>query len=252
MFVGIGTVVNVCTIVVGSGLGLLVGHRLAQRTRSLITDALGLVTLLIAADAALKVADHTLSDAVGTSAPTLIVLGSLVLGGLAGSLMRIEDRLETFGSWLQRVLTKDDLDEEHSDASRRFIEGFVTSSLVFCVGPLTILGSMSDGLGDGADQLFLKAMLDGFASLAFAASFGIGVMASALSVGVVQGILTIFAFGLGSFVPEPNLIALTATGGLVLVGVALRLLKMKAMPVGDLLPALVIAPILTELVILWQ
>lgn len=252
MFVGIGTVVNVGTIIVGSGLGLLVGHKLAQRTRSLITDALGLVTLLIAADAAMEVSDRVLTGAVGTSAPLLIVLGSLVLGGLLGSILRIEDRLESFGSWLQRKLANDDVDSEHSDASRRFVEGFVTSSLVFCVGPLTILGSISDGLGDGADQLFLKAMLDGFASLAFAASFGIGVMASALSVGVVQGFLTALGFALGAFVPEPNLIALTATGGLVLVGVALRLLKMKSMPVGDLLPALLIAPFLTELVILWQ
>jgi uncharacterized membrane protein YqgA involved in biofilm formation len=120
---------------------------------------------------------------------------------------------------------------------------------VFCVGPLTVLGSLSDGLGRGADQLLLKATLDGFASIAFAASFGWGVAASAVAVLVVQGSLTVVGAFLGQLLPDAHVAALTATGGVLLVGVAVRLLQLKPVPVGDLLPALVVAPIITQVVI---
>jgi uncharacterized protein len=124
----------------------------------------------------------------------------------------------------------------------------VTSSLVFCVGPLTVLGSINDGIGNGADQLFLKAALDGFAAIAFAASLGWGVAASALAVVVVQGSLTALGAVLGDVMPVAQVAALTATGGLMLVGVALRLLRIRQVPVGDLLPGLLVAPLLTTLV----
>lgn len=251
MIPGIGTVVNVATVLLGSAIGVLVGHRLPQRTRDVVTDALGLVTLLIAALSAMSVTDVVLSDAVGDSAPVLIVLGALLLGGIAGSLLHIERRLEQFGSFLQRRLSSRAARASGaaSEARRRFVEGFVTASLVFCVGPLTVLGSLNDGLGKGADQLFLKAALDGFASIAFAASLGWGVAAAALAVLVVQGSLTGVGAALGQVVPEAHLAALTATGGLLLVGVGLRLLRIKPLPVGDLLPALLVAPLLTELVV---
>lgn len=121
---------------------------------------------------------------------------------------------------------------------------------MFCIGPLTILGSINEGLGNGSDQLLLKATLDGFAALAFAASFGIGVMASAVSVAVIQGSLTILGAAVGSFLPDAHLSALTATGGLILVGVAMRLLDLKAIPVADLLPAIVLAPVLCQVAVL--
>ena len=244
MLIGTGTLVNVLTVLLGSGLGVLAGHRLPARTRTLVTDALGLVTLLIAALAAAEVTSPDLEDVVGASAPVLVVLGALVLGGLVGSALRVEDRLEGVGAWLQARLSPAD-----ADAGRaRFVEGFVTSSLVFCVGPLTILGSLNEGLGRGADQLLHKSALDGFAALAFAASFGLGVMASALSVGVVQGTLTLVGVALGTFLPDAHLAAITATGGLVLVAVALRLLEVRRVAVGDLLPALVVAPLLVTVV----
>lgn len=245
MFPGFGTAVNVVTVLAGSTIGVLLGHRLPQRTRDVVTDALGLVTLLVAALSALTVTDAALSDAVGDSAPVLIVLGSLLVGGIVGSLLHLEYQLENLGSTLQQVLAG----RSDSDERRRFIEGFVAASLLFCVGPLTVLGSLSDGLGNGADQLLLKATLDGFAAIAFAASFGWGVAASALAVLVVQGTLTVLGFALGEFLPEAHVLALTATGGLLLVGVGLRLLQVKQVPVGDLLPALVVAPLLTEIVI---
>ncbi|MGI8701006.1 MAG: DUF554 domain-containing protein [Nocardioidaceae bacterium] len=244
MFRGFGTVVNVLTVLLGAGIGVLLGNRLPERTRDVVTDALGLVTLLVAGLNALSVTDSRLSDEVGGSTPVLIVLGSLLVGGICGSLLRIEARLEGFGGWLQAGLTGN----AGSLERRRFIEGFVAASLLFCVGPLTILGSLSDGLGNGADQLLLKATLDGFAAIAFASSFGWGVAASALVVAIVQGSLTVVGAAVGSLLPEAQLVAVTATGGLLLVGVALRLLRIRQIPVGDLLPALLVAPVLTAAV----
>jgi uncharacterized protein len=240
---GIGTLVNVITVLLGSAVGVLAGHRLPERTRDVVTDALGLVTLLIAGTSAVAVGAPALTSYVGSSAPMLVVLGSMVIGGVVGSLLRLEARVEGLGGWLQARLAGD----RGSVERHRFIEGFVVSSLVFCMGPLTILGSLNDGLGLGADQLFLKSALDGFAAIAFAASFGWGVAASALTVLVVQGGLTVVGLLLGDVLPDAHVAALTATGGLLLVGVALRLLRIREIPVADLLPALVAAPLLTQL-----
>lgn len=242
MLPGTGTFVNVMAITIGSTLGVLLGDRLPRRTRDLVTDALGLVTLLIAATSAMAVLDPALSGYVGDSAPLLIVLGALLLGGLVGSLLRLEERVERLGAWLQRRLQG----EKASEQRQRFVEGFVTASLIFCTGPLTILGSLEDGLGRGAEQLFLKSALDGFAAIAFAAAFGWGVAASIVTVVVVQGSLTVVGLGLGGVLPDAHLAAITAAGGLLLVGVALRLLRVRAVPVADLLPALVVAPLLVE------
>ncbi len=242
---------NVVAVLVGSGIGIVVGHRLPQRTRDVVTDALGLVTLLIAGLSAMSVLDRSLTAAVGDSAPVLIVLGSLLLGGIVGSLCHVERRLEQSGEFLQRLLMRRS-DLSASEARRRFVEGFVTASLVFCVGPLTILGALKDGLGQGPDELLLKSALDGFAAIAFAASLGWGVAASALAVLVVQGALTLVGMLVGDVAPAAHVAALTAAGGLLLVGVALRLLRIKPLPVGDLLPALLFAPLLTELVIAFR
>lgn len=252
MFPGLGTLVNITTVLIGTVIGVLVGHRLPLRTRDVVTDGLGLVTLLIAALSAASITDATWAKAVGDSAPMLIVLGSLLLGGILGSVLRIEDRLESFGSWLQTRLRARAGGREESADRQRFIEGFVASSLVFCVGPLTVLGSINDGLGNGPDQLFLKAALDGFAAIAFAASLGWGVAASTIAILVVQGSLTLLGAALGDVLPEPHLAALTTTGGMMLVGVALRLLRIKQLPVGDLLPALVVAPLITQVVIAFR
>lgn len=243
MFIGAGTLVNAGAVVLGSGLGMLLGHRLPERTRTVVTDALGLVTLLLAALSAMSVRDPDLVRAVGSNAPVLIVLGSVLIGGIIGSLLRIEDRLEGLGGWMQGRLERG-----YGDDRARFIEGYVTASLIFCVGPLTVLGSIDEGLGNGAQELVLKSVLDGFASIAFAASFGFGVMAAAFSVIVVQGTLTLLGVLLGSFIPEAQVVALTATGGLLLAGVGIRLLQIRQIAVGDLLPALVVAPVLTQLV----
>ena len=269
---GAGTLLNVVTVLLGSGIGLLLGQRLPERTRYVVTDGLGLVTLLVAALSAVAVTDPALSDAVGSGGPVLVVLGAVLLGGVVGSLLRLEDRLEGLGGFVRRALSQrlrpapagrgtgvggpasGHAGESVRDAGSepvggsRFVEGFVTASLVFCVGPLTVLGSLDDGLGHGIDKLALKSTLDGFASIAFAASLGWGVAASALVVLVVQGTLTVVGALLGDLLPPAELSALTATGGLLLVGVGLRLLRIRQVPVADLLPALVVAPVLVAVV----
>lgn len=241
---GTGTLLNMATVLVGSGLGVLLGGRLPERTRTTVTDALGLVTLVIGGLNLASLSDDALTAAVGPSAPLLIVLGALLVGGIVGSLLRLEDRLEGSGAWLQRRLSG----SGSSAARERFVEGYVSASLVFVVGPLAVLGSLSDGLGRGIEQLALKSTLDGFAALAFAASLGWGVAASAISVGVVQGLLTVLGALLGGLLPASQVAGISATGGVLLLGVGLRLLDVKKVAVGDLLPALVVAPALVALV----
>jgi uncharacterized membrane protein YqgA involved in biofilm formation len=239
---GLGTLLNVAAILVGSGAGVLIGHRFPERTRVTVTDSLGLVVLVIGGLNLLALADPAYRAAVTEAGTLLVVLASLLIGGIIGSLLRIEYRLERLGGWLQRRFTK------AGEPRARFIEGFVTASLVFCIGPLAILGSLSDGLGQGIEQLALKSVLDGFASLAFAASLGWGVAASALSVGVFQGLITVLGFFAGSVLPAALIASITATGGVLLLGVGIRMMNLRAIPVGDMLPALLIAPILTAVV----
>jgi len=241
---GTGTVLNMVTILVGSGLGVLLGGRLPERTRITVTDALGLVTLVIGGVNLAALGDREFAQAVGDGGTLLVVLGALLVGGIIGSLLQLEARLESTGAWLQRRLASGG----GSEARARFVEGYVSASLVFVVGPLAVLGSLSDGLGRGIEQLALKSTLDGFASLAFAASLGWGVAAAALSVGVVQGLLTLLGALLGGLLPAALVSAVTATGGVLLLGVGLRLLALKLVAVGDLLPALIAAPLLTLLV----
>jgi len=258
---GAGTLLNVATVLLGSGLGLALGQRLPRRTREVVTDSLGLVTLLVAAVSAAAVLDPQLRSAVG-SAGVLIVLGSVLVGSITGSLLHIEQRLETLGEVLQRRFTRaratsggdsegtsPAIEPDH-EARERFVQGFLTASLVFCVGPLTILGSLDDGLGRGIDLLALKSTLDGFAAMAFASAFGPGVALSAASVAVVQGGFTLLGWALGDVLPPAHISALTATGGLLLAGIGVRLLRLREVPVGDMLPALLVAPLLTQLVVL--
>ncbi len=244
--IGLGTVINVLAILVGAGIGVLVGHRLPERTRSTVTDGLGLLTIVIGALNIIALTDADFVGLVGSSWTLLVVLGAVVIGGVVGSLLHIERRLEQFAGWVQGRLTRD----SSSQARERFIEGFVTSSLLFCVGPLAILGSLSDGLGEGIDQLLLKSSLDLFASVAFAATLGWGVALSAVPVGLWQGFLTVMGVVAGTFLPDSLIAAITATGGVLLVGIGLRLLQVRQVAVADLLPALLVAPLLTALFLL--
>ena len=236
MFIGLGTVANVVTVALGSLLGLAFGSRIPERTRDLITSTLGLITFVLGISSAASMNSAALSGVVGKGG-LLVVIGALLLGGLAGSALRIEQRLEGAADWLRSKLADD-------EDSGQFVDAVVTPTLLFCVGPLTILGSLSDGLGRGADQLLVKSLLDGFAAIAFAASLGYGVLFSAVLVGVLQGGLTLLAFALGDFLSLAQIDALTATGGVILMALSLRLLQLKQIPVGDMLPALLLAPVI--------
>lgn len=241
---GLGTIVNVLAIVAGSGLGILIGRRLPTRTQVTVMDGLGLFTLVIAAMNCFALVDESYVAAVGGAAAVLIVLGAVVFGGIAGSLGRLEDRLESLAGWLRARFTRGSKDSSQS----RFVEGFVTAALLFGIGPLAIMGSISDGLGQGNEQLMLKSTLDFFASVAFASTLGWGVAASALPVGVLQGLITVLALLLGNVLGEAQIAAITATGGILLLGVGLRILQIRAVPVANLLPALLLAPLMTVLV----
>lgn len=170
MIIGLGTIINVLTILVGTSLGVLIGHRLSEKTSRVVTDGLGLVVLVLGGLNVVALADQELVGAVGVGIPLLIVIGAILIGGIAGSALKIEQRLEQFGGYLQKRFAG----KGSKDAKEKFITGFVNASLVFTIGPLAILGALSDGLGQGIERLATKSILDGFASLAFAASLGWG------------------------------------------------------------------------------
>lgn len=241
MFIGAGTVINAVAIAVGCGLGLLIGHRFPDRTRVLVTQVLGLFSLVIGGRSVAAGLSQALSDQVGPNAPMLIVLGALLVGGIIGSLVKLEQRLDGL---TERARARFASRQESS----KFVEGAVTATLIFCVGPLAILGSLSDGLGQGPQQLLVKAFMDGFASIAFASSFGVGVLASVVPLVIYQGLFTALGMVVGNFLSQGEIDALTATGGVMLLGLGLRLLAIKPIPIGDLLPALVLAPALTAAV----
>ena len=236
MFPGFGTVLNILAIIIGGTLGVFIGGRISEKLRNLITEVLGCVTIISAADALSAYWDKDLQDAMPQGWVILVVVFSLLAGAVIGSLLRIEDRLENFGIKLKKRFSK--------DSGSNFVEGFVSASLIFAIGPLAILGSISDGMGTGIDQLVLKSTLDGFTSLAFAASLGWGVTLSSLPVGIYQFAWTAIGLFLGSILTNYQVSAMTAVGGILLVGISLRLLRIKQIAVGNLLPALALAPLL--------
>jgi uncharacterized membrane protein YqgA involved in biofilm formation len=203
------------------------------------------VVLVLGGLNVISLLDAEFVASVGPGIPLLIVIGAILIGGIIGSALKIEQRLEKFGTVLQKRFAG----KGSKDSKEKFITGFVNASLVFTIGPLAILGAISDGLGQGIEQLATKSILDGFASLAFAASLGWGVALSAIPVGIWQGLLTVLAFAVGSVMSVPVVSALTATGGVLLLGVGLRLLQIRQVAVGNMLPALIVAPILTLILI---
>ncbi len=223
---GIGTVVNVITILAGTLTGAVLGGRLPERLRSAVLQAVGLVTLVIG-----------MRDALGTR-NVVFPLVALLLGAVVGEALRLEARLEAVGDRVRARFAP-------SDEDSRFVEGFVAASLLFCVGPLTILGSIRDGLGgpDHAQLLLVKAALDGVVSIAFASTLGWGVGFSVLTVVAVQGTLTLGAGVADDVLTDRMVTEMSAAGGVMVIGIGLRLLEVKKVAVASLLPALVLAPI---------
>jgi hypothetical protein len=211
-------------VLVGSGIGLAIGNRLSQRLREIMTTGLGLSTLLIGMQMALKVQNP------------LVVIASMVIGGVVGELLGIEEALERAGEWLR---------SRARSRSGTFVTGYVTASLVFCVGPMTLLGSIQEGLTGNPDIIYTKAMLDGAASVAFASSLGVGVGFAAITVLVFQGALTLLGAQLAFLLRPEILNEVTATGGLLILAIGLLLLEVKRLRVANLLPALVVVVLLT-------
>jgi uncharacterized membrane protein YqgA involved in biofilm formation len=236
MFPGIGTLINVITIIGGASIGVLIGNRMKIATRDLLTDVLGLVTFLGAASALIPLWSSRYIDSLPSGWALLVVLGSLLIGGLIGSALNLENRLDGLGEKLRQRFG--------ASQESPFVEGFVSASLLFAIGPLAILGSISDGMSTGIDQLLLKSTLDFFAAMAFATSLGWGVAVSALPVGLYQGVWTVIGLALGKVLDGYQVDAMTVVGGIMLLCIALRLLKIKSVAVGNLLPALAIAPLL--------
>ena len=236
MFPGFGTTLNIVAIIIGSVVGILIGKKLSEKFRSLITDVLGCVTAISAADALSSYWDVSLTQALPQGGAILVIVFSLLIGAAIGSWLKIEESLEVFGVKLKSKFDK----KEESN----FVEGFVSASLVFAIGPLAILGSISDGMGTGIDQLVLKSTLDGFTSIAFAASLGWGVALSSLPVGVYQFIWTGIGVSLGAILADYQIAAMTAVGGVLLIGISLRLLRIKDVAVANLIPAIALAPLI--------
>lgn len=236
---GLGTVVNVLAIAVGSGLGIAIGGRLADRVRETILQGLGLVVLAVAI-----VGFEPLYDPDAGLRRFVLLIGSVVAGGVIGELLRLEDRVEGLGERLRRRLHVR-VEEEH--VVRRthptFVEGFVVATTVYVVGALAILGSIEDGVGISIRLLTIKAALDGIASVGFAAVYGWGVMASILPVVVYQGLLTAGAASIEPLFTGEVLAVLGATGSLLVLAIGLKLLDVVHVRIVNLLPALFIAPV---------
>lgn len=223
----VGTLINIATVLVGGIAGTVLGSRLSERIRERVLHRLGLVTLAVGLKLTLKTQN------------VLIVMGSILVGAILGEWWQIDAGLERASAWLRDRVSK----RASAHSTAHFTEGFITASLVFCVGPMTILGSIQDGLTGDYSLLAIKAMLDGFAALAFASSLGMGVVFSVLTILIYQGGLSLLA-GLAQNTLNSAMIAeMSATGGVMILAIGLLLLDLKRIRVANMLPALAIAPL---------
>jgi len=231
-----GTFLNIATVILGSILGLIFGARIPDKLKETVIAGMGLFTAAMGMQMFLN-----------TENP-LIVLGALLIGTLLGEWWRIEDGLHRLGEFLEQRFSR-----EEEDGSNRFVRGFLTASLLFCVGPMTILGSIQDGLTGDYNLLAVKSVLDGFASIAFASTLGIGVAFSAIIILIYQGGISLLAGQLDAIVTPSMMNELTATGGVILIGLALSsLLEIKKIRVGNMLPGLAVAPLIVWVISLIQ
>lgn len=227
-----GTLLNVATVLAGTVIGVAIGSRMPARMQESLTTGLGFFTLLIAVSMGLGI----FTDPAAQPGDDLAILAAVLAGVAIGELLHIHDGLEALGVWFQRRLAR-------GDRPSRIAEGFVTASLVFCVGPLTILGSLDNGLTGDIRLLAIKSLLDGVAAIAFAAALGWGVALSALAILVVQGSIAAGASALAQLMDPITILAISSAGGIILLGVALRLLEVKLVRVANFLPALVLGPL---------
>jgi len=220
----LGTIANTAAVILGSLLGLLLHKRMPEKFSAIVMQAIGLFTLIVGLDLSFK------------SPHLFIVLIAMVLGGLLGQWWDIEQRLEELGRALEARFSK--------GKSDKFVTGFVTASLLFCVGPMTIVGCLQDGLKNDHTLLFTKSLMDGISSIALSASLGLGVIFSALVVLLYQGLLTLAAYLFQGILPGAYIDVMSAAGGLLVLGIGLNLLGNLKLKVANLLPAVFLAPLL--------
>ena len=233
-----GTIINIIAVLAGGGLGLLFGSRLSDRLKRTVMAGLGLFTAVTG----IKMFFETNNS--------LIVLGALLIGALLGEWWRIEDGLQNLGRWLEKRVAGGKAQEHENAVESRFVRGFLTASLLFCVGPMAILGSIQDGLTGNYNTLAIKSVLDCFAALAFTSTLGIGVLFSVLVILVYQGGISLLAAQLNSLVTPAMMTEMTAVGGVILLGIAISsLLELKPIRVGNFLPALIIAPLIVAILV---
>ena len=232
---GLGTVINTVLVLAGSGVGYFIGHRINDNVRVTVVQTIGLVTIALG-----------VSDAIGTHNMVFPLVG-MVVGAVIGELLGIEDRLEALGLILQRRFAKSTDDSVDAKSDNSFVTGFVTATLLFCVGPLTILGAIQDATGETPQLYIIKGSLDGFVAIIFTATYGLGVAFSALSVFVVQGTLTLLGSFLDSALDERMRTELFAAGGLAVIAIGINLLEIKRIRLGSLLPGLLVTPVLVAI-----
>ena len=222
---GLGTIINTLTVLVGGGMGLVFGNKIPERVRVIIVQVIGMTTLAIG-----------FRDVMNTENMVFPLVGML-LGAILGELLMVEDRLEGLGDMLRRKFAR-------KSEESTFVQGFVTATLLFCVGPLTILGAIEDASGKTPQLYIIKGTLDGFMMIIFSALYGVGAIFSALSVFVVQGSLTLFGTSLDAVLDDRMRLELFAAGGLAVIAIGINLLEIKKIRLGSLLPGLVVTPIL--------
>jgi uncharacterized membrane protein YqgA involved in biofilm formation len=232
-----GTLINVAAILIGGTIGLFFGSRIPEKFKNTVIAGMGLFTTALGLQMFFK------------SENSLIVLGALIIGALLGEWIGIEDGLQAFGQMLEKRFSRDtdptDETESKSGGNSKFVRGFMVSSLLFCIGPIAILGSIQDGLTGDYKLLAVKSTLDGFASIAFASTLGVGVLFASIPILIYQGGVSLLASQLNSIITTPMMAEMTATGGILLMGVGVsNLLEIKKIRVGNFLPALAIAPLI--------
>lgn len=243
-----GTVVNAITVALGALVGVAFSTRLPERYRTIVLTALGLVTITLGVDAGVIVMARTVErfqDQVAHPQTygarlALVMIGSLLVGALIGTALRLHERIEGVGAWIHRHFATGD--------AHTFAEGFLSASVIFCVGPLTLLGCLRNGVAQDPSYLYIKAMLDGFCAVALAASLGWGVFASVVTVLGFQGGLALLAYWGGRCLPEVSVAMMNVVGGVILLATALMILEIKKIPVANLLPGLFLPPLAIWLV----
>ena len=218
-----GTIINIFTVFIGSMVGLLIRSKIPETYKTILLLAIGLLSLVIGIQMAFKTEE------------ILLMMSALLFGAISGQFMDINKKIELFADILKKKFT--------SQNDKYFSEGFITASIIFCVGPMTILGALNDGLKGDYDLLAIKSILDGFTSIALSATFGIGVMFSIITILIIQGGISLFATFADSFLSELMIAEMTAVGGVMIIAIGIVILDIKKIKVANFLPALIYSPI---------